>query len=339
MPAHSPSLSARHLSARHPSASDGPGVLTTPLDALITLSDDVAEALGSRKPIVALESTIITHGMPYPQNLAMARQVEADCRAHGAVPATIAVLDGKILVGMTPGQLEALADAPNPMKLSRADLGFAVAMGRSGGTTVSATMICAALAGIAVFATGGIGGVHRGGEASLDISADLEELGRTPVTVVCAGAKAILDLPRTLEYLETRGVPVVGFGTDHLPAFWSAQSPWRVPMRADRAEQVAALMAARDALGLGGGVLVANPIPEADEIAYETMAVLVEQALEEARLQRIEGKAVTPFLLSRLLTLSDGASLTANIALVRNNVRLAADIACAVQQRSTPIDG
>jgi pseudouridine-5'-phosphate glycosidase len=225
------------------------------------------------------------------------------------------------------------------MKLSRADLGFAIAMGRTGGTTVAGTMICAALAGIAVFATGGIGGVHRGGEASLDVSADLEELGRTPVTVVCAGAKAILDLPRTLEYLETRGVPVLGFGTDHLPAFWSSRSPWRVPLRVDRAEDVAALMEARQALGLGGGILVANPIQEADEIAYETMAVLVDQALEEARLQRIEGKAVTPFLLSRLLTLSDGASLTANIALVRNNVRVASEIACAIAQRSTAIDG
>jgi pseudouridylate synthase len=330
MPGHSPSP---------PANNPGPAGRTTPLGAPLTLSEDVAEALRSGKPIVALESTIITHGMPYPQNLAMARQVEADCRANKAVPATIAVLDGKIHVGMSADQLQALADAPDPLKVSRADLGFAVAMGRTGGTTVSATMICAALAGIAVFATGGIGGVHRGGEASLDISADLEELGRTPVTVVCAGAKAILDLPRTLEYLETRGVPVVGFGADHLPAFWSRQSPWRVPMRADSAEDVAALMAARQALGLGGGVLVANPIPAADEIAYETMAVLVDQALQEARLQRIEGKAVTPFLLSRLLTLSGGASLTANIALVRNNVRVAAGIACAVVQRSMAIGG
>jgi pseudouridine-5'-phosphate glycosidase len=310
----------------------------------ISLSEDVAEALRSHTPVVALESTIITHGMPYPQNLAMARQVEADCRAHKAVPATIAVLDGEILVGTTPDQLEALADAPSPLKLSRADLGFAVAMGRTGGTTVSATMICAALAGIAVFATGGIGGVHRGGEVSLDISADLEEFTRTGVTVVCAGAKAILDLPRTLEYLETRGVPVVGFGTDHLPAFWSRESPWRVPMRVDRAADIAAMMAARRALGLEGGLLVANPIPAADEIPYDRMAALVDQALEEARLQRIEGKAVTPFLLSRLLTLSGGDSLTANIALVRNNVRLAAEIACALvagqpqRRESAPID-
>jgi pseudouridine-5'-phosphate glycosidase len=269
----------------------------------------------------------------------MAQRVEADCREHKAVPATIGVLGGEILVGMGQAQLEALADAPHPLKLSRADLGFATAMRRTGGTTVSATMICAALAGISVFATGGIGGVHRGGEASLDISADLEELGRTPVTVVCAGAKAILDLPRTLEYLETRGVPVVGFGTDQLPAFWSRESPWRVPMRVDRAEDVAALMVARQALGLGGGVLVANPIPVADEIPFETMAVLVDQALEEARLQRVEGKAVTPFLLSRLLTLSGGASLTANIALVRHNVRVAAEIAVALADRALPIGG
>jgi pseudouridine-5'-phosphate glycosidase len=300
----------------------------------IILSEDVAEALRSHRPVVALESTIITHGMPYPQNLAMARQVEADCRDNKAVPATIGVLDGAILVGMTEAELTAMANAPHPLKLSRADLGFAVALGRTGGTTVSATMICAALAGIAVFATGGIGGVHRGGETSLDISADLEELARTPVTVVCAGAKAILDLPRTLEYLETRGVPVVGFGTDRLPAFWSRESPRPVPMRVDRPEEIAAIMAARQALGLAGGVLVANPIPAADEIAFETMARLVDQALEEVRLQRIEGKAVTPFLLSRLLTLSGGASLTANIALVRNNVRLGAAIANAVAARA-----
>jgi pseudouridine-5'-phosphate glycosidase len=296
----------------------------------ITLSEDVAEALRARRPVVALESTIITHGMPYPDNMAMARQVEQDCRDHKVVPATIAVLDGAILVGMSPDQLTALAQAPAPLKLSRADLGFAVAMGRTGGTTVSATMICAALAGIAVFATGGIGGVHRGGEDSMDVSADLEELCRTPVTVVCAGAKAILDLPRTLEYLETRGVPVVGFGTDRLPAFWSRESPWRVPLRMDTPEEIARLMAARQALGLGGGVLVTNPIPHADEIPYDRMALLVEQALADARQAGIEGKAVTPFLLSRLLTLSDGASLTANIALVRSNVRLAARIATAI---------
>lgn len=299
----------------------------------ITVSRDVAEALRSHKPVVALESTIITHGMPFPQNLEMARQVEADCRAGNAVPATIALLEGEILVGMSAEQLERLAHAPEPMKLSRADLGFAVAMGRSGGTTVSATMICAALAGIAVFATGGIGGVHREGQDSLDISADLDELGRTPVTVVCAGAKAILDLPRTLEYLETRGVPVLGYQTDRLPAFWSRESPWRVPMRVDTPDQIAATMLARERLGLGGGLLVTNPIPAADEIPYEAMAVLVEDALQDAKLQRVEGKAVTPFLLSRLLTLSDGRSLTANIALVRNNVRLGAAIACALAEK------
>lgn len=281
------------------------------------------------RPVVALESTIITHGMPYPQNLAMARQVEADCREGKAVPATIGLLNGEILVGMSADQLEALAAAPAPMKLSRADLGFALALGRSGGTTVSATMICAALAGIAVFATGGIGGVHRGGEVSLDVSADLEELARTPVTVVCAGAKAILDLPRTLEYLETRGVPVLGYQTDHLPAFWSATSPWRVPLRVESAAEIAAVMAARDRLGLTGGMLIANPIPAEEEIPFAAMKTLVDAVLEEAQLQRVEGKAVTPFLLSRLLTLSEGRSLTANIALVRNNVRLAAAIACA----------
>lgn len=278
---------------------------------------------------MALESTIITHGMPYPQNLAMARQVEADCRENKALPATIGLLEGEILVGMDARQIEALAGAPAPMKLSRADLGFALALGRSGGTTVSATMICAALAGIGVFATGGIGGVHHGGENSLDISADLDELARTPVTVVCAGAKAILDLPRTLEYLETRGVPVLGYRTDHLPAFWSAASPWRVPLRVESAKEIAAVMAARTRLGLGGGMLVANPIPPEAEIPFDAMKIMVDQVLEEARLQKVEGKAVTPFLLSRLFQLSDGRSLTANIALVRNNVRLAATIAAA----------
>lgn len=322
------------MNGSSPSLADKAATLAPP----ITLSRDVAEALRSHKPVVALESTIITHGMPFPQNLEMAHQVEADCRAGNAVPATIALLDGEILVGMSPEQLERLAHAPEPMKLSRADLGFAVAMGRSGGTTVSATMICAALAGIAVFATGGIGGVHREGQDSLDISADLDELGRTPVTVVCAGAKAILDLPRTLEYLETRGVPVLGYQTDHLPAFWSRESPWRVPMRVDMPGQIAATMLARQRLGLGGGLLVANPIPATDEIPYEAMALLVEAALQDAKLQRVEGKAVTPFLLSRLLTLSEGRSLAANIALVRNNVRLGAAIACALAEKkvSTP---
>ena len=322
------------MNGSSPSLTDTAAASAPPL----TLSRDVAEALQTHRPVVALESTIITHGMPFPQNLEMARQVEAECRAGNAVPATIALLDGEILVGMSPEQLERLANAPQPMKLSRADLGFAVAMGRSGGTTVAATMICAALAGIEVFATGGIGGVHREGEDSLDISADLDELARTPVTVVCAGAKAILDLPRTLEYLETRGVPVLGYQTDHLPAFWSRESPWRVPMRVDSPAQIAATMLAREALALGGGMLVTNPIPAEDEIPYETMAILVEEALQDAKRQRIEGKAVTPFLLSRLLTLSEGTSLTANIALVRNNVRLAAAIACAVaEKRGSPV--
>ncbi|MCB8876392.1 pseudouridine-5'-phosphate glycosidase [Acidisoma silvae] len=318
------------MNGSSPSLADKAATLTPP----ITVSRDVAEALQSQRPVVALESTIITHGMPFPQNLEMARQVEADCRAGNAVPATIALLDGEILVGMSAEQLERLANAPSPMKLSRADLGFALAMGRSGGTTVSATMICAALAGIAVFATGGIGGVHRDGQDSLDISADLDELARTAVTVVCAGAKAILDLPRTLEYLETRGVPVLGYQTDHLPAFWSRESPWRVSMRVDTPGQIAATMQARQRLGLGGGVLVTNPIPAADDIPYDLMAVVVEEALQEAKLQRVEGKAVTPFLLSRILTLTEGRSLTANIALVRNNVRLAAAIANSVTERA-----
>ncbi|HTI00904.1 MAG TPA: pseudouridine-5'-phosphate glycosidase [Acidisoma sp.] len=325
MNASSPSPPPSSLARSHPLSHRPQAAFSPP----ITVSAEVAEALRLHRPVVALESTIITHGMPYPQNLAMAHQVEADCRENKALPATIGLLDGEILVGMTETQLQALAASPSPMKLSRADLGFALAMGRSGGTTVSATMICAALAGISVFATGGIGGVHRGGEDSMDISADLNELARTPVTVVCAGAKAILDLPRTLEYLETRGVPVLGYQTDHLPAFWSAASPWRVPLRVESPQEIAAIMEARARLGLDGGMLVTNPIPAVDEIPFDAMKILVDQVLEEARLQKVDGKAVTPFLLSRLLTLSEGRSLTANIALVRNNVRLAAAIACA----------
>ncbi|WP_459696118.1 pseudouridine-5'-phosphate glycosidase [Acidisoma sp. C75] len=290
----------------------------------------MTEALQAGRPVVALESTIITHGMPYPQNLAMARDVAADCRTGGAVPATIGVLGGRILVGMSAAECEELAQEPAPMKLSRADLAFAAALGRSGGTTVSATMIAAARAGIRIFATGGIGGVHRGGESSLDVSADLAELARTPVAVVCAGPKAILDLPRTLEYLETQGVPVIGYRTGQLPAFWSAASPWPLTLRAESAAEIAAVIAGQRALGLENGLLVANPIPAAEEIPFPAMAGWIDRALAEAEAARITGKAVTPFLLDRLLTLTSGRSLAANIALVRNNARLAAAIAVAL---------
>lgn len=297
---------------------------------LFTPSPEVAEALGAGRPVVALESTIITHGMPYPDNLETARVVEADIRAAGATPATIAVLDGQLHIGLTDMQLDALAQAQDVAKLSRADLAACMARGGTGSTTVAATMIAAHLAGIAVFATGGIGGVHKGAEESFDISADLQELAHTPVTVVSAGAKAILDLPKTLEVLETLGVPVIAYGQDSLPAFWSARSDLAAPLRCDTAGEIAAMHRMRAALGLPGGQLVANPIPEAESIPAEVLAPLVAQAQNEADAAGITGKPVTPFLLQRLFELTQGRTLTANIALVRHNARLGAEIARAL---------
>lgn len=304
--------------------------MTLPLDC----SPEVRAALDAGRPVVALESTIITHGMPWPDNLAMARRVEAVIRTHGATPATIAVLEGRLHVGLTDAQLEALAqaDGAQVMKLSRADLAVAMAMGATGATTVAATMIVAHLAGIAVFATGGIGGVHRGAETSMDISADLRELAHSPVVVVAAGAKAILDLPRTLEVLETLGVPVVACGQDAFPAFWSRDSGLAAPLRLDNPATIARAARLRRGLGLAGGMLVANPIPEADEIPPAVIGPVIEAALAEAEAQGISAKSVTPFLLSRIFEMTGGASLTANIALVLNNARLAAQIAVAVAE-------
>ena len=296
----------------------------------IHYSAEVAAARASGAAIVALESTIITHGMPYPQNVETARLVEEDVRAAGAVPATIAVLEGKLHVGLEPDALEALGQAQDVAKLSRADMAACIATGGTGATTVAATMIAAHLAGIHVFATGGIGGVHRGAERSFDISADLHELAQTPVTVVGAGAKAILDLPKTFEVLETLGVPVIAYGQDRLPAFWSASSDLPAPLRMDRPEDIAAAQKMRTAMGLQGGQLVANPIPKADEIPAEVLQPIITQALDEAEAQGISAKAVTPFLLGRIFELTEGRSLTANIALVRNNARLAAQIAIAM---------
>ncbi|WP_284266475.1 pseudouridine-5'-phosphate glycosidase [Roseicyclus amphidinii] len=300
----------------------------------LRLSGEVAQALAEGAAVVALESTIITHGMPYPQNLETARRVEAEVRAAGAVPATIAVIAGEIRVGLEEDTLEALAQARGVAKLSRADLAACLATGGTGATTVAATMICAARAGIAVFATGGIGGVHKGAEESFDISADLQELAQTPVTVVAAGAKAILDLPKTLEVLETLGVPVIAVGQDAFPAFWSRDSGLPAPLRMDAPAQIAAAQRMRGALGLPGGQLVANPIPEPDEIAAETLAPLIAQAQAEAEAQGIAGKAVTPFLLQRLFELTDGRTLNSNIALVLNNARLGARIAAALADQS-----
>lgn len=293
----------------------------------LSYSTEVAEARADGTPLVALESTIITHGMPYPQNLATARQVEAEVRSAGAVPATIAVIDGTLHVGLGAARLEALAQAQNVAKLSRADLAACIATGGTGATTVAATMIAAHLAGIEVFATGGIGGVHQGAEQSFDISADLRELSETPVSVVAAGAKAILDLPKTLEVLETLGVPVIAFGQPEFPAFWSRNSGLMAPLSTDRPGEVAASHLMRARLGLPGGQLVANPIPEEAEIPAEELAPLIAKAQTEAANQGITGKDVTPFLLARLYELTQGRSLTANIALVLNNARLAAAIA------------
>ncbi len=293
----------------------------------LILSPDVQAAKSAGKAIVALESTIITHGMPYPQNVETARMVEEDIRNAGATPATIAVLNGVIHVGLTDAELEDLGQAKNVAKLSRADMAVCIASGGTGATTVAATMIAAHLAGIKVFATGGIGGVHRGAEETFDISADLLELAQTPVTVVAAGPKAILDIPKTLEILETQGVPVISYGQDALPAFWSRASEYTAPLRLDSAAEIAKAAEMRALMGLPGGQLIANPIPESDEIPVDVITPYIEQALAESVAQGIAAKQVTPFLLNRMFELTEGRSLTANIALVRNNARLAAKIA------------
>ncbi len=293
-------------------------------------SSEVAAAKARNAPIVALESTIITHGMPFPGNLNMARSVEAIIREEGAVPATIAVIDGVLHIGLESAQLETLAQTEGAMKLSRADLAFAIAERRTGATTVAATMIAAARAGIRVFATGGIGGVHRKAEESFDISADLDELSRTGVIVVCAGAKAILDIPKTLEVLETRGVPVVTYDSEIFPAFWSRDSGLKSPLMLNSPAAIANFQKMRDLLGVDGGMLIANPVPEESEIPREEMEIYITRALDNADRDEITGKAVTPYLLDNIFGLTDGRSLETNIALVENNARLAAEIAVAM---------
>tara|TARA_R110002074_G_scaffold20396_17_gene64719 strand:- start:382 stop:1299 length:918 start_codon:yes stop_codon:yes gene_type:complete len=295
--------------------------------APLCFSPEVAQARAEGRALVALESTIITHGMPWPQNRDTARLVEQDIRDAGAVPATIAILNGLIHIGLDAPTLDRLAQAQDVMKLSRADLAVCLATGRMGATTVAATMICAHLAGIAVFATGGIGGVHRGAEDSFDISADLQELAKTPVTVVAAGAKAILDIPKTLEVLETLGVPVITYGQDALPAFWSRDSGLPAPLRLDRPAQIAQSHRMRAALELAGGQLVTNPIPADAEIPRAEIMPVIEEALAAAKAQGISAKQVTPFLLARIFEQTQGRSLTANIALVRSNAQLGAQIA------------
>jgi pseudouridine-5'-phosphate glycosidase len=296
----------------------------------INYSAEVAAARANGTPIVALESTIITHGMPYPQNVETARLVEQDVRDNNAVPATIAVMNGVLHVGLEDAELTSLGQAENVAKLSRADMAACIATGGTGATTVAATMIGAQLAGISVFATGGIGGVHKGAEDTFDISADLHELAQTPVTVVAAGAKAILDLNKTYEVLETLGVPVIAYGQDLLPAFWSQTSELAAPLRMDTAADIAKAQVMRGAMNLQGGQLVCNPIPQENEIAADVLAPVIAQALAEADAQGINAKAVTPFLLGRIFELTEGRSLTANIALVRNNARLAAGIAVEI---------
>ncbi len=298
--------------------------------AYLSVSGEVKAALAAGKAVVALESTIITHGMPYPQNLQMAHEVEDVVRGQGAVPATIAIMDGRLCVGVSGEDLQRLAEEGHKAaKASRRDVAALLANGVMAGTTVATTMQIAALAGIRIFATGGIGGVHRGAEDSFDISADLEELGRTPVAVVCAGAKSILDIAKTLEVLETNGVPVVGFGTDHFPAFWARESGFGVDHRFNDAAGVARMLSIQGELGMGG-VLIANPIPEADAWDASAIEGFIAQALADADAGGIKGKATTPFLLQRIFELTKGKSLESNIALVKNNARVAADIAVAL---------
>lgn len=296
----------------------------------LTITNEVSTALAGGKPVVALESTIIAHGMPYPANFEMAQDVEAIIREAGAIPATIAIIGGALKVGLTPAELKKFAvDGPEIIKVSTRDLPYVVAKKLDGATTVASTMRIAAMAGIHVFATGGIGGVHRGAERSFDISADMMEFAESNVAVVTAGAKAILDLALTLETLETLGIPVVGYGTGDFPAFYSRQSGHAVPMRCDTPQDVANLMRSKWSMGLKGGIVVANPIPPEHEIQIAEIAPVIEKAVAESAKQNILGKNVTPFLLARLAEVTGGRSLKANLALVKHNAAVAAEIAKA----------
>lgn len=295
----------------------------------LCVQPQVREALATKRAVVALESTIISHGMPYPENVQTARQVEQIVRNHGAVPATIAIADGRICIGLDDTQLEQLGRARGVHKVSRRDLASVLVSRQLGATTVAATMICAHLAGIGVFVTGGIGGVHRGASKTMDVSADLRELATTPVAVVCAGAKAVLDLPKTLEVLETEGVPVLGYQTDEFPAFYSRRSGLSVDMTVQDAPEVARIMKAKWELGLRGGLLVTVPVPEQDELAGAMLHACIEKALQEASEAGIQGKDVTPFLLKRIVEFTGGQSLATNVALVENNARVGAQIAVA----------
>ena len=304
------------------------------LHEVLDTSTEVAEALANRQAVVALESTIIAHGMPYPQNVETALAVEEIIRKTGATPATIALWEGRLKAGLSTDEIDLLGkEGPKVTKCSRRDIPFVLQSKKPGATTVAATMCIAAMAGIRVFATGGIGGVHRGGALSMDVSADLQELARTSVAVVCAGAKAILDLGLSLEYLETQGVPVIGFRTDQFPAFYSRESGFGVDYRADTVSEIAEALQLKWSLGLDGGVVIANPIPEAYAMDRTVIDAAIAKALEEARQQKIQGKAITPFLLARVKELTGGASLEANIQLVYHNARVAAKLAKAFNSR------
>lgn len=296
----------------------------------LQVNPEVAQAVAQGKPVVALESTIISHGMPYPQNVETALAVEKIIRDNGAVPATIAILGGKLVAGLTPEQIEYFGKKGQAIaKASRRDLAVLCAKGEDGATTVATTMLIAHMAGIRIFATGGIGGVHRGAETTMDISADLEELAHTPVMVICAGAKSILDLGLTLEYLETHGVPVLGYGTKELPAFYTRTSGFSVDYRLDTPEELAKAFLAQNQMGLGGGMLVTNPIPEAYSMDPAVINGAIDQAIAQCNQQGIHGKATTPFLLAKVAEITGGDSLAANIQLVFNNAKLAAQVACA----------
>jgi pseudouridine-5'-phosphate glycosidase len=304
------------------------------MQSFLLFSPEVAAAREAGKPIVALESTIISHGMPYPQNVQTAREVEQVIRDAGAVPATIAIIDGRICVGLSSEQLELLGSSPSAMKVSRRDLPYVLAQGKLGATTVAATMICAHLAGIDVFVTGGIGGVHRGAETSFDISADLQELAHTSVAVVCAGVKSILDIGLTLEYLETHGVPVVSVGQPGFPAFFTRESGFKADFQLDTAQEQADFIRTKWRLGLAGGVVVSNPVPLDAAMPKDEIDRITEQALAEAGEQGVSGKAVTPFLLDRIKQLTGGRSLATNIALVKHNAQVGARLAVALNAKA-----
>ena len=301
------------------------------MNPYLDILPEVAEALAAGKPVVALESTIISHGMPYPQNVETALNVERIIRENGAVPATIAIIGGRLKAGLSPEEIEYFGKKGQAIhKASRRDLAELCARGEDGATTVATTMIIAHMAGIKIFATGGIGGVHRGAETTMDISADLEELGRTPVMVVCAGAKSILDLGLTLEYLETKGVPVIGYGTEELPAFYTRSSGFKVDYRIDTPEALAAAFLAQQDMGLGGGMLVTNPIPEEYSMDPAVINAAIDQAIAECQEKGIHGKETTPFLLARVAQITGGNSLASNIRLVYNNAKVAAQTAAAM---------